>query len=137
LGSATVTVEVDAATDGLTPAFGLTPDQARRLDRRLRQLELTQDTSITPQERPGYRGFWLQSAGDETSLPVSMWIGQGLVIDVTPDGVRRIYIDTEGVEDELLDIAKDRGYGDFFTNGAEGVIQIPRPAPPRPDVRVS
>jgi hypothetical protein len=58
-----------------------------------------------------------------------MWIGQGLVIDVTPDGVRRTYIDTEGVEEELLDIAKDRGYGDFFTNGAEGVIQIPRPAP--------
>jgi hypothetical protein len=114
LGDSTILVEVDALSGRTNPVWGIRAEEAKPLSERVRRLELSSDSLFEPAEIPGYRGFWLQSVqGDNGSNGGRIWVGQGVVIHIGRDGVRRTYTD-RGVEELLISMARERGHGQLF-----------------------
>ncbi len=90
------------------PSWELTPQDAKELARRL--------TSMAPASRApaegglGYRGFTIANPDKMADLPVQISVFNG-VIGLSENGHTTYYSDTNGVEDWLIRLARQQGYG--------------------------
>jgi len=90
------------------PSWELTPQDAKELARRL--------TGLAPANRTpsagglGFRGFTVANPDKMGSLPVQISVFNG-VIGLSENGQITYYSDTNDVEDWLISLARQQGYG--------------------------